>query len=373
MVKLSTLAATEQSFEQIANEPQVSTTAVDQNGTLEATPPSTKPAPQPEPQPANPSVEPAQPSTEDISTSSFQIPGEPEPQPQEPATPAQPQTFNWKDEVKKLNRTEILKELGVTDSAIQVDEHLRNGGKLFDYLHANSVDYNNVSEEDLLKEKYKKQFPNLTQPEVNRLFVRKYGVTEDMTEEEKEDRVLQLKADGYTERQARIEEQKKFKIADNPIIHTDEKYEEWKQAQSNYDKTLNEIREFYNSHPATKTLNESKRVTINFGEGVQPFNFSIERPELLTQSLTDGGKMWKQATYTETGEPDVAKQQLISLFALNPHQVLMDVFNYGRKIEERKKVEAGQNAQRPSAPLPGGNQNTKPSYGVGKFGDKQRE
>ena len=50
-----------------------------------------------------------------------------------------------------------------------------------------------------------------------------------MSEEEREDRLIELKADGYAKRQSKISEQQKFKISDTPIPQKEEAYEQWKQ------------------------------------------------------------------------------------------------------------------------------------------------
>ena len=135
---------------------------------------------------------------------------------------------------------------------------------------------------------------------------------------------------------------------------------------------MDKLKQFYESHDATKALNESKRVAISLGEGIQPFNFSLERPEMITQMWTDGGELANRLMTTKTGEPDVAKQQLIALFSFNPQKFAQDVFNYGVQTGKRKLVEEGQNAQRPQQKALPAEMNGQVSYSTGKFGDKQR-
>lgn len=266
-------------------------------------------------------------------------------------TPAAP-IYNWKDEIKKLDKKEVAKELGLNDFTLELNEYLDKGGKASDYLSAKAIDYNQISDEDLIKDDFRKQYPNFTKDEINRLFNRKYGVTDDMLEEEREDKLLELKADGYSRRQTKITEQQKFKIPDNPILHTDEAYESWKEQQQSNSKLIDEARSYFLQHEATKTLHDSKRVTVSVGDGIPPFNFNIDKPELITQTLTDDGSRWQQLTSTKTGEPDVQKRQLLALIANNPQKFVQDIFNYGKTMGVRKElVEEGQNAQRPSAPV----------------------
>jgi len=283
-----------------------------------------------------------------------------------------PTVYNWKEEIKKLDPKEVAKELGLNDFALEINEYLSKGGKAEDYLNAKAIDYGQVSDEELIKDDYKKQFPNLTKDEINRLYNRKYGVTEDMLDDEKEDRLIQLKADGHIKRQSKIQEQQTFKIPDTPILQKDEAYEQWKHQQESLPAAMEQLKNFYVNHDVTKNLNESKRVAVSLGDGVAPFNFSVDQPEVLTKMFTDGGEIWQKVTSTKTGEPDVQKQHLIGLFSFNPEKFMKDIFNYGKQMGVRSKVEEGQNAQKPQAKVLPPELNGNVSYATGKFGDRQR-
>lgn len=306
--------------------------------------------------------------------SSFSLGEEGEQQAAPTTTQVEQPKFNFEEELKKIDRKELLKKAGVNDFAIELDEYLAKGGKAQDYLNARAIDYTQISDEDLIKSDLKNQYPNLNRDEINRLYNRKYGITEEMLDDEKEDRLIQLKADGHLKRQSKIQEQQTFKIPDTPILQKDEAYELWRQQQEIQPQLMEQLRNYYDTHEATKALNESKRVAVNLGEGVSPFNFSIDRPELLTKMYTDGGETWQRLTSTKTGEPDVQKQQLIGLFAYNPQKFIQDIFTYGQKMGVRKElVEEGQNAQKPQAKVLSTEFNQGfQATGVGKFGDRAR-
>lgn len=277
--------------------------------------------------------------------------------------------FNWKEEIKKVDRKELLKEAGLTDFAIEMNEYLQKGGKAADYLAAKAVDYNEISDEAMVKEDLKNQFPTFTKDQINLMFSRKYTTIEGADEEDKEFAALQLKADAHKIRQAKIEQQSAFVIPENPILQKDEAYEQWKQEQQSRPQLMEKLRDYFNSHPDTKSLHESKRVTISLGEGVQPFNFVIEKPEILTQALSDGGVILNKALSTKSGEPDVAKQNLVTLFSLNPQKFIQDIFNYGRSMGVKKElVEEGQNAQRPQAIVAEMPRDEKPTYKTSTYG-----
>ena len=348
-----------------------------------ATDPNPAPDPVDPPAPAAGIVDPPPPddaqNPPDNNTSSFNIQledGEPLKEPTPDATPPTA-TFNWKDEIKKVDRKELLKEVGLTDFAIEMNEHLANGGKAEDYLSAKAIDYNAISDEDIVKAEIRKQYTaagqKISQKQVDILFERKYALADDASEDDKELLDLQLKTDANNLRQSKISEQQKFQVNHTPILQKDEAYEQWKQSQEILSGTLERAKTFFEGHEATKTLNESKRVTIDLGKDVKPFNFILDRPDVITKILTDDGKLWSKLTSTKTGEPDVQKQQLITLFAINPQQFIQDIFSYGRQMGVRKElVDEGQNAQRPQAKVLPVDTNAKATYGTGTYGAKPR-
>lgn len=313
---------------------------------------------------------PVTPSEEDESSSSFNIFSGIE-TPGTPITPAPitPQTYNWKEEIKKIPRAELLKEAGITDFAIEINEHIAKGGKPVDYLSARAIDYNAISDESLIKDSLKKLYPPDTSSDlINLIYNKKYVLNEDATEEDRMVASLQLKADAHTIRQAAISEQSKFKVPD-AVIPQDEAYLQWKEAQNTQVERSQQITDFYATNQATKNLHESKRVTISLGDGVKPYNFIVDKPEAITNAFTDGGQTWQKLTSTATGEPDVPKQQLIALFSYNPQQFMQSLFNYGKSMGVRKElVEGGQNAQRQQAKVINADPNAKPVYKMGTYG-----
>jgi hypothetical protein len=281
--------------------------------------------------------------------------------------------FNFDEELKKIDKKELLKKAGVNDFAIEIDEFLSKGGNAIDYLNAKAIDYNKVSDETLIKSDLQKQYPTFTPQQIDLMFNRKYAVSEDASDEDKEFVSLQMKADAHNSRTTKIAEQQKFKIPETPILQKDEAYEQWKQQQASNSQVMGQYVAFHEGHAATKALNESKRVTINLGEGVAPFHFNIDKPQMITKALTDGGVILNKVTATPTGEPDVAKQHLITLFSFNPEKFIQDIFKYGQSMGVRKElVEEGQNAQRPQAIVTNMKNDGVQTVSVKKFGDVGR-
>lgn len=252
---------------------------------------------------------------------------------------SQPQVKSWKEALSDENdRKEILKELGITDFALEVSKHQLNGGDPADYFHAKAVDYNKMSDESLLKDKLTKENPFANPDQINLLYKRKYGTTEDMVDEDKEFMELQQKSDAYKERQQRIAEQAKFKIA--APIQFDNKEQEQKEA-AEQQRQIEAVRKWYAENEATKSLMTSKRVALNLGDN-GTFNFNVERPELLMKAITDT-ETWQKLTSNKQGEPDVAKMQKIALYAFNPEQFENDLVSYGKSLALPGLIREGQN------------------------------
>jgi hypothetical protein len=306
----------------------------------------------------------------EIGQSSFSLSMDDEPVIDTPVTQAP--SYDWKQEISKLDKKEVLKALEINDFAIELNEHIARGGNAVDYLQAKAVDYNQVSDEALLKEQLQTKYPTFTKEDINKMYNRRYAVSEDALDEDREIVDLQRKADAYELRQAKIQQQQSFKIPEASIPSKDEAYEQWKQHKESETQYVEQLGRFYTEHAATKALHESKRVAIGVGEGVPAFNVNIDRPELITNSFVDGGKTWQKLLSTKTGEPDVQKQQLLTIIAANPDKFIQDIFNYGKQMGVRNIVADGQNATRPKATVVNMATEQKPTYGTGRYGDKQR-
>lgn len=369
--KQTTFANVEKDLQQFESQPPVvetptptenSTTTVNESGVIETPPPVETPAVE------TPSTEQA---AQEENVSSFDL-GEPTPtsNPTTEPTSQQPQ-FNLDEELKKIDKKELLKKLGVNDFTIEMDEYLAKGGRADDYLSKRAIDWTKISDEDLAKQDLKNLYPDASSQQIERLYNKKYNQQEIDSDEDREDGLLLMKADARRIREAKIQEQNNFKIPEAivPPPTYEAEYLQWKQQQEAQPALMKQLNDFYANHEATKTLNESKRVAINLGDGVPQFNFSINNPDAITRMYTDGGETWQKVTSTQTGEPDVPKQQMIALFSYNPQKFIQDIFNYGRQLGKRDMVGEGQNAQKPTSKTPVVELN-QTSYGVGKFGDR---
>lgn len=262
--------------------------------------------------------------------------------------PPAPETVNWKDVIKSVDRKEILKELGVDEFEINLHEHRQKGGKAEDYFVAKAVDWNKVSDRDMALQSLKNDYPNLDETDIKELFEDTYKQGEFEEDDAKRKGAIKMKADAYKMRQAAIQKQEQFKFPEQ----TKPNEIDPEQAQLTQQQRDNTIK-FFTQHEATQNLINSKRVAINLGEGIKPFNFNIDKPEALVKPMVDS-EAWQRVIATNPGEPDktklipdVQKLQRIILAALNPNYE-RDIYNAGKSAGEKGFVDEGKNAKIPT-------------------------
>jgi hypothetical protein len=265
--------------------------------------------------------------------------------------------IDWKEELKKANPKDILKELGYDDFLAEFAEFRKNGGDAYKYLEAKAFDWETVNHQDLVLDELKLQYPHLTDDKIEKLYQAKYKQSEYASDDDKEIGAIQLEADAELIRQKRIAEQKTFQIPDvmnsQEVNQFQERMAEQQKIES---ERVQQALQFFKEHDATKNLMESKRVAIDLGDNGK-FNFTVDKPETLMAVALDSEK-WQRAIAVNPQEadpskliPDVAKLQKIALVALNPNYE-KDLVNYGKSLGLKSIVEEGQNARRPIGSTP---------------------
>lgn len=269
---------------------------------------------------------------------------------------AQVQVTDWKEQLKKSDPKEILKELGYDEFVADFAEFRKNGGDAYKFLEAKAFDWNNVSHTDLVFDELKLQYPNLTDDKIEKLYQARYKQTEFAADEDKEVGLIQLEADAELVRQKRIQEQQQFRIPEVSRPQEVDNQLQYAEQERLLAEQQQQVLQFFREHDATKSLIESKRVAIDLGDNGK-FNFNIDKPENLMAVALDGEK-WQRAISVNPQEadpakliPDVAKLQKIALVALNPNYE-KDLVNYGKSLGLKAIIEEGQNARRPVGSAP---------------------
>jgi hypothetical protein len=269
---------------------------------------------------------------------------------------AQVQVTDWREELKKSNPKDILKELGYDEFVADFAEFRKNGGDAYKFLEAKAFDWNNVSHTDLVFDELKLQYPNLTDDKIEKLYQARYKQTEFAADEDREVGLIQLEADAELVRQKRIQEQQQFRIPEVSRPQEVDNQLQYAEQERLLAEQQQQVLQFFREHDATKSLIESKRVAIDLGDNGK-FNFNIDKPENLMAVALDGEK-WQRAISVNPQEadpakliPDVAKLQKIALVALNPNYE-KDLVNYGKSLGLKAIIEEGQNARRPVGSTP---------------------
>jgi hypothetical protein len=269
---------------------------------------------------------------------------------------AQVQVTDWREELKKSNPKDILKELGYDEFVADFAEFRKNGGDAYKFLEAKAFDWNNVSHTDLVFDELKLQYPNLTDDKIEKLYQARYKQTEFAADEDREVGLIQLEADAELVRQKRIQEQQQFRIPEVSRPQEVDNQLQYAEQERLLAEQQQQVLQFFREHDATKSLIESKRVAIDLGDNGK-FNFNIDKPENLMAVALDGEK-WQRAISVNPQEadpakliPDVAKLQKIALVALNPNYE-KDLVNYGKSLGLKAIIEEGQNARRPVGSAP---------------------
>ena len=266
------------------------------------------------------------------------------------------QVTDWKEQLKKSDPKEILKELGYDEFVADFAEFRKNGGDAYKFLEAKAFDWNNVSHTDLVFDELKLQYPNLSDDKIEKLYQSRYKQTDFASDEDREVGLIQLEADAELVRQKRIQEQQQFRIPEVSKPQEVDNQLQYAEQERLLAEQQQQVLQFFREHDATKSLLESKRVAIDLGDNGK-FNFNIDKPENLMAVALDGEK-WQRAISVNPQEadpakliPDVAKLQKIALVALNPNYE-KDLVNYGKSLGLKAIIEEGQNARRPVGSVP---------------------
>lgn len=257
---------------------------------------------------------------------------------------------SWKDLIKAVDKAELLKEAGLSPFAIEMDAHIKGGGNPIDYLNAKAVDYTQFSDMDIVKSDLKKQFPSFSNDEIDRLVNKKYSLTGEA--EDDADGLLLLKADAHTKRQIFIQEQSKFKIAEQQQVQVQEEQvqptaQELALQRRQYVQSL--AKQLKETDPSTKALMETKRVSVALGDDAV-HNFNVN-PDFVVDAITNPDT-WRRIISLNPQEADIenlkadpAKLQRAVVMLTNPNYE-KDIYNSGKSAGRKELISEGQNAVR---------------------------
>lgn len=251
-------------------------------------------SPEPEPEPAaaaepaangadaaKPDAPAADPAKPDAAKPDAPKAEEPKPDAAKPDAPV----FDWKKELKGLDRNEVLKEIGLDDFTIGLIDYKQKTGTLDEYLAVKTVDYTAMNPETLIKLDMKKANPGMSDKALEfkfkKEFEEKYYLNREDYPEDSDEAAYgqeQLRLDSEKVKKEFIENQQKFKA---PEAKPDEEAVRRETAQKERVEALSKA-VLSNEH--TVALKTTK--TLSFGEGEESFNYPVDDADTLIAHAT---------------------------------------------------------------------------------------
>ena len=209
-----------------------------------------------------------------------------------------------------------------------VVEFYEKTGDITPYLQAKLVDFNQMSDEEIMRRNLKEQYPDVSEKAFDRLFkqqvVDKFKLDADeWGEDDSELGKELLKSEASKVRQKYVDWQKGFtapeRVEDNSQVQEDAEAEE---AMKNFESSVKQSE-------LTKKLLESKRLTIKDGDS--EFAYEIPEADAIVDMTLDNDKFFAQFASTE-GQVDFAKWYKTVAYSQNPEQFEKSLINYGKTL-----------------------------------------
>lgn len=297
------------------------------------------PAPAEPPAPAAPAPDPAKPA---VPAAEPPAPPAPPavPEPVTPPAPAAPEAkVDWKAELKKAPKADVLKELGLDDFTIKMLEHKEKTGSYMDYLQTQLVDYSKMSPEQLLKLDIKKSHPGFSETSIDlqykKLTEDKYYLNRELfpdgSAEANYGQEL-LKHDTDQIRSTLLKEQADFKA---PEPQSDDKANQRKAELQQRQATVSTA---VMNNPETKSIAEGKKIT--FGEGESSFSLPVADPQVVIDTAKN-----MLANYPEIDLSTVDFKSLYAGYVMgqDPYGTAEKLIAHGSAVMHKKMQDELQN------------------------------
>ena len=221
-------------------------------------------------------------------------------------------------------------------------EYYNKTGNLTPYLEATSVNYEEMSDEKIMRRELEQANPTLSAKAIERLYnrdvVSKYSLDVDKYDEEEVELGKELlKADAAKLREKYVDEQTKFtqpEVAETKqedTVNQEEAMTQWTQtvSQSDY----------------TKDMLENKRILVSYGD--DKFSYEVENPEDLQAMTLDNNKFFSLFK-DENGQVDFDKWYRVLAFAADPEVYDSSLISHGQELGQEKVVSDLKNPTKPT-------------------------
>jgi hypothetical protein len=205
-----------------------------------------------------------------------------------------------------------------------VVEFYEKTGDLTPYLQAKLVDFNGMSDEEILRRNLREQYADLSDKAFDRLYKQqvndKYKL--DVDEYGEDDSELGrelLKAEASRIRSQYLEWQNGFK-APEPKISNE---------QNDAIEMIKRFEQEVVSNEFTKGLLENKKISIKTSDG--EFNYEIPEANSLLEMTIDNDRFFSQFA-NQNGQLDYAKWYKTAAYSQNPELFEKSLINYGKTL-----------------------------------------
>jgi hypothetical protein len=271
--------------------------------------------------------------------------------------------FNLDEELKKIDKWEALKKLGLDDFEIDLLKYKAETGDLTPYLEAKTVDYSKFTDEQIMRHDLRKQYKGMSDKAFELLCEKKINEQFNLDAEvhgeaaaELGREMLKFEADKI--RQREIEAQKKFKAPEKPVDDTAQRQ---KQEQ---EKMIEEYKSYVNDSPATKTLLTDKRLV--YGNGETAFNYAVE-PKSLVETALNPNLLFNDLR-DKNGNADLTKVYKAKAYIANMEQVEKMLIEHGKTLGKKEEFEKLENPSKKEAAPTVVSEDLTPGQALWKYG-----
>jgi len=249
---------------------------------------------------------------------------EPAPQPEAPQEPEAPKPESSGDEKAPEPAKIDPVEYKFKDDFIKgVVEFYEKTGDLTAYLQAKTVDFNKMSDEEILRRELREQYSELSDGAFERLYkqqvVDKYKLDPDEWSEDDAQLERELmKVEASKLRSKYVEWQNGFKAPEPEPTDAD------KQMAEQMARFEQEVK----TNPLTKGLVENKKISLKTQDG--EFNYEVEPNALLDMTL-DNDRFFAQFA-NDKGELDYDRWYKVAAYSNNPEQFERSLINFGKTL-----------------------------------------
>ena len=237
-----------------------------------------------------------------------------------PSANAEPAKVEPKAEPKEEARGYNFKD----DFIKGVVEFYEKTGDLTPYLQAKTIDFEKMSDEEILRRNLREQYSELSDSAFDRLYkqqvVEKYKLDNDEWSEDEAQLERELmKVEASKIRSKYIDWQKGFR-APEP------------EADNSQNEALELMKKFEQdvlNHSHTKSLLENKKISLKTPDG--EFNFEVPEAESLLGMTLDNDRFFAQFA-NEQGQLDYDKWYKVAAYSSNPEVFERSLINYGKAL-----------------------------------------